>query len=42
MSAEDVLSGVEEEDAPKSRLSAIGAVFQARGSNNGNSSFHTR
>jgi hypothetical protein len=42
MSAEDILSGADDEEAPKSRLSAIGAVFQAKGTKNANSSFHTR
>ncbi|MEM9635816.1 MAG: hypothetical protein AAGA50_31135 [Pseudomonadota bacterium] len=41
-SAKDLLAGSDDEDAPKSRLSAIGAVFQAKGAKNGNSSFHTR
>ena len=42
ISAEDVLAGLSEEDAPQSRLSAIGAVFQSKKPQNKYSSYHKR
>jgi len=42
MSADDVLLTPEDDAAPKSRLSAIGAIFQADSHMNSNSTYHTR
>ncbi|MHA7772865.1 hypothetical protein [Roseibium sp. M-1] len=42
LSPQDVLATPDESTGPKSRLSAIGALFQANNSDDGKGSYHTR